>query len=100
MKTRVLQLDREVYSADAVKKACYRYLDRFSARIETTGSHILCHLSFADSKTEEGMDGAVSELEKEVLDQDLRERIGRETAAVRNLILSHAFSKTDLIKDE
>ncbi len=36
---------------------------------------------------------------KEVLDQDLREKIAKETEEVRNLILAHAFSKTSIIKN-
>jgi hypothetical protein len=34
------------------------------------------------------------------LHQDLRSSIREETRQIRNLILSHAFSKTGLIRDE
>jgi His-Xaa-Ser system protein HxsD len=37
---------------------------------------------------------------QELLDQELREKIGQETAPLRNLILAHAFSKIDLIRRE
>ena len=36
---------------------------------------------------------------KELNDQVLREKISQETEGVRNLLLAHAFSKTNFIKD-
>ena len=67
--------EKKIYQQ--IKKCCIYYL-------------------FSEKKIQEYLD----DFKKEVLDQDLRENIKRETEAVRNLILSHAFSKTGLIQDE
>jgi His-Xaa-Ser system protein HxsD len=48
----------------------------------------------------EAQESFISEFTKEVLDQDLREKIKSETESYRNLILAHAFSKTTLIENE
>lgn len=93
--------DLKVYSLDAVKVACYRFLDRFSASIEVREGVAICQLEFDST----GISGAgiaaeIENLKKEVLDQELRQKLKHETEPVRNLILAHAFSKTGLIADE
>jgi His-Xaa-Ser system protein HxsD len=95
-----ISFDSAVYSLDAVKAACYRFLDRFAAEIELHERKILCHLTFDESISEASVSANLENLKKEVLDQDLRIRLKAETEPVRNLILAHAFSKTGLIADE
>jgi His-Xaa-Ser system protein HxsD len=95
-----LIFDATVYSADAIKKAAYRSINRFSINISKEENQIKCSLSFKDSTTELQIKSYIDEFKKEVLDQDLRESIKKETEGVRNLILAHTFSKTGLIKDE
>jgi His-Xaa-Ser system protein HxsD len=87
-----LTLDSSVYSLDAVKKAAYRFSDRFAADISATPDQIICDLTYAPGLGEGEQASMVAEFRKELLDQDLRETIGRETAAVRNAILAVAFS--------
>jgi His-Xaa-Ser system protein HxsD len=85
-------VDPAIYTVDAVKKAAYRLLHRFSPKISNEPNGIVCELTFnADVK---GIDHEqiVAEFWAELLDQDLRERLGKETAAVRNAILAVAFS--------
>ena len=91
--------DSSVFSVDAVKMACYRFLDRFTSDIEVCGGEIVCHLNF-DEKLMSAPDAQVENFKKEVLDQDLRFKLKAETEPIRNLILAHAFSKTGLIADE
>jgi His-Xaa-Ser system protein HxsD len=95
-----LIFDATVYSTDAIKKAAYRSINRFAVNIAKEGNEIKCSLNFKDSATEQQIKSYVDEFKKEVLDQDLRELIKKETEGVRNLILAHTFSKTGLIKDE
>jgi His-Xaa-Ser system protein HxsD len=95
-----ISLDSAVYSLDAVKAACYRFLDKFAAEIELRENKILCHLTFDESMSEALVNANLDNLKKEALDQDLRIRLKAETEPVRNLILAHAFSKTGLIADE
>lgn len=92
--------DLAVFSLDAVKTACYRFLDRFTPEIELCDGKIICHLAFDDKFSEAAVSANVANLKKEVLDQDLRLKLKTETEPIRNLILAHAFSKTGLIADE
>ncbi len=96
----VLTFDATLYSAEAIKKAAYRSINRFAVNIAREGNEIKCSLTFKDSATESQIKFYIDEFRKEVLDQDLRESIKKETEGVRNLILAHTFSKTGLIKDE
>jgi len=91
--------DSAVFSVDAVKMACYRFLDRFTSDIQLCEGQIVCHLNF-DDKLISVPDAHVDNFKKEVLDQDLRLKLKAETEPIRNLILAHAFSKTGLIADE
>lgn len=98
--TTSLTFDSQVYSLAAVKKAAYRYLDRFSAHISIEDTKINCLLTFNSSiKHDAGM-RLVEDFRKEVLDQDLRETLKAETEAERNLILAYAFSKTAMVSGE
>ena len=95
-----VSFDSKVFSLGAVKKAAYRYLHAFATDISIVDGQMTCVLTFSSPTTEEEGVRLVNELKKEVLDQDLRERLQSETEAVRNVILAHAFSKTGLISDE
>lgn len=92
--------DTQIFSVETVKKAAYKYLDRFTVDFRVDGSILTCFLSFSEGTSEAEKNAAVRDLRCEVLDQDLRERIKAETAPIRNLILAHAFSKSGLIVDE
>jgi His-Xaa-Ser system protein HxsD len=92
--------DTRVFALEVVKKAAYKYLDTFSADFELNGPLLNCALSFNESVSDEAAMKLADEFKKEVLDQDLRERIKAETAPIRNLILAHAFSRTGLIVDD
>ena len=96
----LLIFDATVYSVDAIKKAAYRSIARFAVNIAKESNEIKCILTFKESATETQVNTYLDEFKKEVLDQDLRESIKKETEGVRNLILAHTFSKTGLIKSE
>lgn len=92
--------DTKIFALETVKKAAYLYVDRFTVDFNLSGSRLTCTLSFTKDTSGEVAMKLVEEFKKEVLDQDLRERIKAETAPIRNLILAHAFSKTGLIADD
>lgn len=95
-----IRFDAALYSADAVKRALYRFGDRFVADVKLLSGEFVCSIEFPANVSAEAIQRDTTSFKKEVLDQDLREKIRTETAAVRNLILAHAFSKTGLIADE
>jgi His-Xaa-Ser system protein HxsD len=87
---------REAFDIEAIKRAAYRFSDRISVEFEIGERTIECTLH-ALTPPENGICETLSnEFRTEVLDQDLRIKVGAETESVRNLILSLAFSKTGL----
>ena len=92
--TRTVVLSPDVYSLDTIKKAAYRFLDRMSAEFELQNNAISCRLSFAPGMSEVTADAILRDFHSELLDQDLRATIARETAPLRNTILALAFAPT------
>lgn len=97
---RRIDLDLNAFSIEAIKIAAYRCSARFAFDVTVNGGSAACRLIFDDGTSPEGIEHAVSEFRKELLDQDLRLSIRTETESVRNLILAHAFSRTGLVSDE
>jgi len=96
---RQVVFERALFSSDSLKRAAYRFVEQFSVDFVTEGERYVCNLTFKPNKSEDGASLLVSEFRNEVLDQDLREAIKKETEPVRNLILAHAFSKTSLVNN-
>jgi len=86
----------KVYGIESIKKAAYRFIDKFSIDIVLSDDAVECQLNFPDA--EKSIPFWVDEFKKEVLDQDLRQQIKTESEPVRNLILAHAFSQSSLIE--
>lgn len=99
-KTVSVDFDSEVFSVMAIKKAAYKYIDSFSADITIEDHEVRCVLNFTSPRSDESCARLVDDFKKEVLDQDLREKLKSETEAVRNLILAHTFSKTGIVSNE
>jgi His-Xaa-Ser system protein HxsD len=99
LRTTTVTFDANVFPLETVKKAAYKYTDRFTVDFRLDETIVTCLLSFPAGKPQADVDLCVRDLKNEVLDQDLRERIKAETAPIRNLILAHAFSRTGLIVD-
>lgn len=94
----VVTFPREVYAIEAVKRAAYRLSDCLAVDIEVRANEIACRLApFSRDKTIDIIELS-SRFKNEVLDQDLRARIAKETESYRNLILSLAFSKTGAVE--
>lgn len=91
-----LQLDPRVYRLSAVKKAAYRVLDRCHVRIgETPAGAIQVNLRSLEGALD--ADAIARAFLDEALDQELREVVAEETAAVRDLLLAQAFSALSLV---
>ena len=92
-----INFDDRVFSLDSVKKAAYRFIDKFSIDIKLAENQIHCVLTFSQNISPEGAAFLLDDFKREVLDQDLRATIASETEGVRNLVLAHAFSRTSLV---
>ena len=95
-----VSFDSRVYALTVIKKAAYRFLSRFVTDIRQDGDAWTCTLQFVDAADSATADELVRELKSEVLDQDLRATIARETEPVRNAVLALAFSRTGLQSDQ
>jgi His-Xaa-Ser system protein HxsD len=92
-----LVFSSQIYSTETIKKAAYRFSDVLSVDIIPRSGEIECRLEFISRSKEEGQsEQIVAAFKNEVLDQDLRSIISKETEAIRNAVLAFALSKTGL----
>jgi His-Xaa-Ser system protein HxsD len=91
----ILDFDRAAYSVEAAQAAAYRFIDRLTIVTALTNTQIRCEVSAIPNRQVD-FEACVDDFKRELLDQQLRRRIGQETEAVRNLILGLAFSRTGL----
>ncbi len=82
----------QVYGVEIVKKAAYRFLDKASPQITVEGDNVACTFEFSPGISEAGADELLRNFHVELLDQDLRDRVSKETAPIRNAILALAFA--------
>jgi His-Xaa-Ser system protein HxsD len=95
-----LEFDIQVYSIEAAQKAAYRLLNYFTIDIQLKANLIICTLISNHGITKESFDFAVQEFRKNILDEELRIKIKKETEPIRNLVLGVAFSRTGLQQNE
>lgn len=92
-------LSLSVYSLNVIKKAAYKFSAEFSVNFEKIDDDTMkVYFDFNPSINDENKDEIIHQFHNELLDQDLREIVFKETENVRNLILAHTFSKTTLIE--
>lgn len=92
MKEGVITFDIHVFPLDTIKRTLYRFSDKCSFDIQVKDNIITVTFQ---SKIQ---DDWISKIKNEVLDQDLRDTLSKETANIRTLILANAFSNTGLIE--
>ena len=92
-----LTINEDIYCLEAIEKASYRFIDRLTILITKVDGIINLEIEpvLGFEKT---LDSNIADFKRELLDQQLRKQIKDDTESVRNLILSYAFSKTDLQK--
>lgn len=91
-----VSFDSRVYQLTVVKKAAYRFLKSFVTEISQDGDAWVCVLKLVEPTDTATIERLTRELQAEVLDQDLRAVISRETEPMRNAVLAFAFSRTGL----
>lgn len=96
----VLRVDGSVYGIECVKRAAYRFIDRFATDIRVDGSDIVCRLTFTPPVAADVASSIVIDLRKELMDQGLRQSISAETASLRSAILALAFAPAKLEPSE
>jgi His-Xaa-Ser system protein HxsD len=85
-----------LYDQGTIEAALYRMASKSSASLRVEGNSWL--ITFAPL---EGTIGDIVGLfETELIDQSLRSRIEKQTAGLKTLILSNAFSRTGLVTSD
>lgn len=92
------ELDAKAYSLAALKKAAYRVADRCTVIFGRSDSEVVAITILANADAD--VTNCLRAFMDEALDQELRERIGAQTAPLRDLILAHAFSRTSLVNKD
>jgi len=93
--TRV-SLDLAIYSMSAVQKAAYRVADRCTSALESDGPSRV-EVVLTPLRPGGETQSIANAFRNELLDQNLRELVAKETAPIRDLILAQAFSQFSLV---
>lgn len=96
----IVSFSTKVYDLETVKKAAYRLTNLAAFDFSISDAEISCTVTVLPGKDAETVERVVNEFRNEVLDQDLRRTVARETEAARNAILAYAFSRTGLQGDD
>jgi len=89
-----LFFDKKVFQIDTIKRALYRFADNCSFDISCVDDEIRVVIVTYNNDINE----LIAKIRNEVIDQDLRDTISKETHDIRILILANAFSNTGLIE--
>lgn len=92
-------LSPEIYSVDAVLRTCYWLTDRCYVHLAKTPDGQTLATLIAKSGAEQDTNAAAWEFLNELLDNQLRVSLQRETASIREMIVAQAFSDVDVIDD-
>ncbi len=92
-------VDLRVYSLEALKKAMYALGRVCTAQISLLDD-VRANVALNPLPGELDASALEGYFWQEILDQDLRESVGRETSLVRNLIMAHALSKVPLLNPD
>lgn len=93
------QIDLRVYRLTAVQKTAYRHARNLSVILGVIHDHQLeIQVQLGADTSERVLQDRLRIFFRDLLDQELREKLSEETRAIRALILAQAFSKTDLIR--
>lgn len=93
-----LSFDSNIFSIDTLKRTFYRFSDLCSFDISINDNKNYDVVIYVSKAFSENMDDLTFKIRNEVLDQDLRDSLSKETANIRTLILANAFSNTGLIQ--
>jgi len=95
-----IKLESQVFDLDTIKRAAYRLPSNISIDIRVPNEPTIeCHLVATSPLGEDEWLATIARFRRELLDQDLRRTISKETEVLRNVILGLAFSKTGLQDD-
>jgi His-Xaa-Ser system protein HxsD len=87
----LVEFDRSTQSIGALREAAYRITRDASCRIDAAGDRYICHLTPKQEQGEAAVEGLRDQFLDLVTDENLREKVTKETSGVRDVILALAF---------
>lgn len=92
-----VSVDTEVYTTDALFKACYTFTDRCYLFLSPAENPCVIRVRFAPKGPGCDLAATAGEFCNELIDQRVRQQIAAQTSAIRELIVAQAFAEADLI---
>lgn len=92
----VLELDRTIYSLDAILRSAYKFGDRCQIVLQPEGDRRV-RVCVAIRGDPSCADALVGELANDLIDQELRGRLEQQFGGVRALIVAQAFAEGNLL---
>jgi His-Xaa-Ser system protein HxsD len=96
---RLARIDLSVYSLEVVLKSAYRFTDRCFVHLQRNSPNIV-EARMRPKRPTDDPDAILREFFNDLLDQKLRAVVAGETAGIRDLIMAHALSRTNLVRPE
>ncbi len=93
-----IPVDTRIYTENAVLKSAHRFTSRYFVRLESSEGHIVVHL--CPKLKGDDLEHGVGEFLNDLLEQRLRDIVAAETSGIRDLIMAHALSRTNLIRPD
>lgn len=96
---RLARIDLSVYSLNSLLKSAYRFTGRSFIHLQRSGPNLV-EVRMRPIRAQDDPDLILREFFNDLLDQKLREVVASETAGIRDLIMAHALSKTNLVRPD
>lgn len=93
-------LDTELFSLDIIKKVIYRNSGKYNINLKKDKSIVILKLTSVDGNEIVNEDEVSNDLNRDLVDQSLRENLNQETRELKSLIIAQAFSNTNLLDNE
>lgn len=93
--TIVIFLDTALYSKDSIFKCLYWYSDKYHASVSFASANtfkILIRPNSSISMSEEQLDSLLLNVERDLIDFNLRDIVTKETKNIRDVLIAKAFS--------
>jgi His-Xaa-Ser system protein HxsD len=95
-----LEIESTVYSLPAVLRACYKFADQLYSFVTPADAEAALVVALWSRSGGEVPSGLIGEFCNELADQELRERLARETAHIREMIVTQAFAEGNLTGED
>ena len=96
-KSLTLEVDKEIYSLEALFRVCYAFTDRCYLFLEAASKEtdVIVHITTKGSGSD--LNTIAGEFSNALIDEKVRREIAEETMPIRELIVAQAFAEVDIL---